>query len=92
MPPPKKVLTPGSYNVTKEKKKAAKKAKRGQLVVSTPIRMRKKQEKAKRRDNNTEQDIVEAIRLIKEEEFSIFSCQQLHKRGEKEPYTMHDPQ
>jgi hypothetical protein len=68
--PPKKVLTPGSYTIAK-KKKAAKKAQRGRPMVSTPIRKRKKREKAKRRDKYTEQDIVEAIRLVREEEFSI---------------------
>jgi hypothetical protein len=71
MPPAKKVLTPGSYNVAKEKKKAAKKSKRGRPVVSTPVKKRKKREKAKRRDKYTEQDMVEAMRLVREEDYSI---------------------
>ncbi len=65
-PVAKKVATPGSYN------KPAKKVKKKLGRPPTPKDKRKRQRgEVKHRSTYTEDDIVEAIRLVREEDFSI---------------------
>jgi hypothetical protein len=76
---PKKVLTPGSYQGVSSKKKkvvSSKKKKPGR-PVSTPTgtpKMKKKRDSAKYRHTYTEQDLIEAVRLVKEEGYSCSSA------------------
>jgi transposase-like protein len=69
MPPAKKVLTPGSYAIGAKKKPKVTLKKGRPVVVGT--KKRKKREKAKRRDKYTQEDMAEAVRLVKEEDYSI---------------------
>jgi hypothetical protein len=70
----KKVLTPGSYKgVGKGKKRVAssKKKKPGRPVTTGVPKTKKKAEKRpKYRSTYTEEDMLEAIRLVREEDFS----------------------
>jgi hypothetical protein len=69
----KRVLTPGSYSVTGSKKIVSKKKKKvGRPSVSTKAK-KKPVRSSKYRERYTAQDVLEAIRLVKQEDYSI-SC------------------
>jgi hypothetical protein len=69
----KRVLTPGSYSVKGSKKIVSKKKKKvGRPSVSTKAK-KKPVRSSKYREKYTEQDVLEAIRLVKQEDYSI-SC------------------
>jgi hypothetical protein len=65
---PKKVLTPGSYG--KKKEKTGTLHKTSKKKIGRPSK-KVKRAKIRHRESYTEQDILEAIRLVKTEEFSV---------------------
>jgi len=79
MPLAKQVRTPGSYGdplqdngkVNKVKKVKVTPKKVTPKKVGRPLKFRKKRECAKRRDKYSEEDMLEAMRLVREEELSI---------------------
>lgn len=75
---PKKVLTPGSYSGVGSKKKrvaVTSKKKAGRPAASGTSKTKKKPERStKYRAKYTEEDILEAVRLVREEEYSCASA------------------
>lgn len=75
MPPAKKVATPGSYGDGRKGKKVTLKKVTPKRVGRRPaFKAKKKREFAKRRATYTEEDVQEAMRLVREEEYSISSA------------------
>lgn len=70
MPPAKKVLTPGSYGNSKKGNRVTPK-KVTPKKVGRPAKTKKKREKAKRRDKYKEEDMQEAMRLVRDEGYSV---------------------
>ena len=101
MPPVKKVRTPGSYGealqgngkVNKVKKVKVTPKKVTPKKVGRPLKFRKKREFAKRRDKYSEEDMLEAMRLVREEEYSIKAASKLInsvKKNEVPQMTLRD--
>jgi hypothetical protein len=70
MPPANNVRTPGSYGDALQGNGKVKK-------VGRPLKFWKKREFAKRRDKYSEEDMLEAMRLVREEEYSIKTTSKL---------------
>jgi hypothetical protein len=72
MPPPlpKKVLTPGSYGKDNQKEKEKVTPKKTSAGRPTK-KVKKKRVEKRRRESYTQEDVKEAIRLVREEEYSI---------------------
>jgi hypothetical protein len=101
MPPAKKVRTPGSYGDALQGNGKVNKVK---MVKVTPkkvtptkvgglLKFRKKREFAKRRDKYSEEDMLEAMRLVQEEEYSLKAASKLInsvKKNEEPRMTLSD--
>jgi hypothetical protein len=70
---PKKVSTPGSYVLSQKKTKKPPKKKVGRPGSA---QKKKKARRVKHRENYSEADILEAVRLVREENFSIAGAAQ----------------
>ena len=81
VPTPRAVLTPGSYKgkVT-PKKVTPKKAK-----VGRPVQKKSGRKNEKRREKYTQADLCEAIRLVREEEYSILRASEVVNDIKKNP-------
>jgi hypothetical protein len=75
MAKPRKVLTPGSYkHAAKKKRVVSSKKKKVGRPASTPKSKKKPVRNSKYRSKYTEEDVLEAIRLVREEDYSCASA------------------
>ena len=71
MPHAKKVRTPGSYGDSKKEKRVTPKKITPKKKGRPGFKIKRKREFAKRRENYTEEDMKEAVCLVREEDFTV---------------------